>query len=149
MLTNTMPRHSVSNKAWLEEKQENFLLFLLELCDKYGESTKKELIDQFRDRITTIQEDDTQKAIIFSSLARKQMVENIPLMFHATKACKAYWGKSKEDKLVDFDVGLEFLGELHKMLGDYIETIKTNKETYQPDFERFTGYISLFFGDFI
>ena len=150
----SMPRKSVSNTAWIEEKQDNFLNFLLGSCDKYqpifdASSMHASVVDTAKNFVQTLKDDETRRAIMFSTLARKQMAESSGLAQASILAAKTFWEKGDGEKTQGYVEAVDFLRTVHKELGNFIEYLNDNQDTVLPDLDKLAGYTSLFFGDFI
>jgi len=145
-----MPRKPVSNEAWFTNKQDNCLEFVGSLCNKY-ETLLQDVIslDRVSDKVTALQKDETKRAMLFSAVARKQLVEGIPAFEGMVKAAKAFYTKSDEDKRIEYFNGVDTLVLFHRRLGEFIEYLEDNSKEVLPDVDKLAGYTSLFFGEFI
>lgn len=145
-----MPRKPVSNEAWFTNKQDNCLEFVNGLCSKY-ETLLQDVIslDSVSDKVTALQKDETKRAMLFSAVARKQLVEGIPAFEGMVKAAQAFYTKSDEDKRIEYFNGVDSLVLFHRRLGEFIEYLENNSKEVLPDVDKLAGYTSLFFGEFI
>lgn len=145
-----MPRKPVSNEAWFTNKQDNCLEFVGSLCNKY-ETLLQDVISlgSVSDKVTELQEDETKRMVLFSGVARKQMVECIPAFKGMVEAAKAFYAKSDEDKRIEYFNGIDTLVLFHRRLGEFIAYLEDNSKDVLPDVDKLAGYTSLFFGEFI
>ena len=145
-----MPRQEVSNEAWFTEKQKNCLFFLNELCGKYKDVVPDTIsLDSVSTKVFELLESDTKRNLMFSAVARKQLVEGIPVFGETVKSAKTFYGKSDIEKDIQYNEAITSLKEIHEKFGEFIEFLDENKDEVLPDVNKLAGYATLFFGDFI
>ena len=142
-----MPRAAVSNDAWFTAKQDNFLCFLLELCDKY--ETEIPQLGAIKIYTKDLQKDDMKRGIMFSGLARKNIVDSVPVFHEAVKSAKSLWERPKEEKCLGYEEAVKHLEDIHSKFGAFICYLKDNEAEILPDLDKLAGYTALFYGDFI
>ena len=145
-----MPRRAVSNEAWFTEKQLNCLFFINTLCGKYKDVVPGTIsLDSVSAKVDELLESNTKRNLMFSAVARKQLVEGIPAFEETVKAAKAFYGKPEIEKSIQYDNAICSLKEIHEKFGEFIEFLDANKDEVLPDVDKLAGYATLFFGDFI
>lgn len=137
---------------WYDSKCINFLRFLQQFTEKVCAGLNFEndpITEAIGNKSKSLLENQQERAIIFSALARKQMVAKVPMVSTFTLKAKDFYNSDPAGQEAAYNSFVELVEDHHRKVGKLVDYIKDNQEENLPDIVKLCGYISLFFGELV
>lgn len=132
--------------AWIDEKSLNFLNFLKDLMGRY--TVPEDIKKQIGGYVDELLENRPKRDLIFSVQVRSR-VASVPSVSTVVSRSRVLFDSEREEKERLVDEALDNASSIIKMMAEFIEELRKNKDVLINDINKLAGYLQIFYGAFV